>query len=104
MGRSSLLLNMSEREGLSIITLESLALGVPVMLPSYSPIPPEVKDMCIVKDRKDIPSAISDVLKGAKTVSPDTQKLEIFSTSNVIRFYNQVFAKLGLMGNRRKEE
>ena len=47
---SKVLLQMSEREGLSIIVLESLGLGTPVLLPDYSPIPREVKDMCVVKD------------------------------------------------------
>ncbi len=42
---ASLVLNMSEREGLSILAIESIALGTPVLLPSYTPIPNEIKSM-----------------------------------------------------------
>ncbi len=48
MAGSAVFLHMSEREGLGIIALESLALGTPVVLPDYSPIPEDVKRMCVV--------------------------------------------------------
>lgn len=95
---SSLMLNMSEREGLSATVLESLALGTPVLLPSYSPIPDVVKEMCIVCDVDDIPSMIASICR-SKSKSGFLKKrknLEIFSTSGIERFYNRVFRQLGL--------
>ena len=55
---SSVLLNMSEREGLSIITLEAIALGTKVLLPSDSPIPEDIKEMCTVAEESAIPNAL----------------------------------------------
>ena len=95
--RSALLLNMSEREGLSIITLEALSLGIPVLLPDYSPIPPEVKEMCIVAGQKELPGAIAEVLSGKASKQVNgTANLELFSISNVVEFYNKVFEEMGL--------
>ena len=89
--RSKVLLHMGEREGLSIITLESLALGTPVVLPDYSPIPKEVRDMCIVEKEKDIPSRILRIMSRESTPVRNSGNLEMFSTSNVIPFYDRMF-------------
>lgn len=59
--KSSVLLNMSEREGLSAISLESLALGTPVVLPDYTPIPNEVRRMCVVATPDKIPSVLAKI-------------------------------------------
>jgi|GEM_PF-763401 glycosyltransferase involved in cell wall biosynthesis len=93
---SKLLLNMSEREGLSIIVLESLALGTPVLLPDYSPIPKEVKEMCIVKEEIGIPDAIADMLSsGSKSqYIKNPENLSRFSVSGVNPFYAKLFRKL----------
>jgi glycosyltransferase involved in cell wall biosynthesis len=88
---SKVLLHMGEREGLSIITLESLALGTPVVLPEYSPIPKEVRDMCIVEDEDKIPSKIIDIMDGNGASIDNKSNLKMFSVSNVTAFYDGLF-------------
>ncbi len=91
---SAATLNMSEREGLSMIALESLALNTPVVLPSYSPIPKEVKDMCIVAKEQNIPKILADIIK-SKTAKPkNTDGLSFFETSGIKKFYASLFKKL----------
>lgn len=88
---SSVLLHMGEREGLSIITLESIFLGTPVVLPDYSPIPKMVKDMCIVAEEKKIPKMIIEIMKDDRKYMRHRENLKVFSTSNVISFYDGLF-------------
>jgi len=63
---ASLLLNMSEREGLSAIAIESLALRTPVLLPSYTPIPAEVKQKCVVDDINLLPKRVDEMVRASK--------------------------------------
>ncbi len=93
---SKLLLQMSRREGLSIIVLESLALGTPVVLPRYSPIPKEVKDMCVVESRKALPGKIAEILdsKEKGVYIRSKQNLELFSISGIKNFYDSLFSRL----------
>lgn len=96
--QSSALLHMSEREGLSIIALESLSMGVPVLLPSYSPIPHEVKHMCVVAPEEKLPEKLAEIVR-AKDKSAylgDPEGLKGFQISNVGHFYAQLFKKMGL--------
>lgn len=95
---SGVLLQMSEREGLSMTVLESLALGTPVILPNDTPIPREVKDMCEVSWIEDIPRKIVEVLEGSerRAYLPDMIELGRFSTAAIPRFYSQLFGKLRL--------
>ncbi|MDE1810990.1 MAG: glycosyltransferase family 4 protein, partial [Candidatus Micrarchaeota archaeon] len=96
---AKMLLHMSEREGLGIIALESLALGTPVVLPSYSPIPDEVKRMCVVADETALPAKVIEILrardKGAYLRNGET--LKNFYASNVNKFYSDMFKELGLI-------
>jgi glycosyltransferase involved in cell wall biosynthesis len=97
---SSVLLNMSEREGLSIISLEGIALGTPVVLPSYSPIPNEVSSMCIVDSKEMLPSRIAAIIKGkGGKRNIDLSKLGPFLISTTNKTYSQIFEKLGLKPN-----
>lgn len=95
--RSSAMLNMSEREGLSIVTLESLSLGVPVILPDYSPIPDMVKEMCIVRSEEDIPDELKRIIKsdGTNRFIKNSEYLSSFQTSGVDAFYGRLFRRLG---------
>lgn len=92
------MLNMSEREGLSILTLESLSLGVPVVLPDYSPIPDDVKEMCVVEREIGIPRALASIMDSADPSSfiKNKERLSSFQTSGVERFYRRLFRKLGI--------
>ncbi len=89
-GGSMAMLNMSEREGLSVITIESAALGTAPILPSYSPIPSEVKALSIVREVRDIPRTIADIASGKIKYKTDAKALEGFDASRV----NSTFARL----------
>ncbi len=89
---SAVLLQTSHREGLSIIVLESLALGTPVILPDYTPIPKEVKRMCIVLPLKKIPETIVGIVS-----SPDKSqflknidRLKDFDEKGILHFFDSV--------------
>ncbi len=93
---AGLLLQMSEREGLSLIVLESIALGTPVLVPSYSPIPKEVKDMCIVADESSIAGVAAKILNSndkSKYIR-NKENLKEFYISNVNHFYSELFDEL----------
>ncbi len=90
------MLNMSEREGLSIVTLESLALGTPVFLPAGSPIPREIKEMCIVDVEGKLPARIAGAIRSGnrKRWISHTENLEQFKVSRIKKFYGDLFARL----------
>ena len=94
----AVLMHMSEREGLGLVILESLALGIPAMLPSYTPVPEEVKAMCVVEDEKNMAGKLVEILKSRKREGyiRNAQNLEEFKISKVLDFYNGLFKKLGL--------
>jgi glycosyltransferase involved in cell wall biosynthesis len=92
---SALLLHMSEREGLSLIALESIALGTPVLLPSYSPIPEDVRSMCIVEDESKIYKAALRILDGPKRkYIKNIGNIDRFYVSRLGVFYKEIFSKL----------
>ncbi len=90
---SQLLLQMSEREGLSLVVLESIALGTPVVLPDYSPVPNEVRRMCIIEPESRIPAKIVQMLKsGDKSRYINNAKdMDGFTISNIDKFYSSLF-------------
>ncbi|MDE1767749.1 MAG: glycosyltransferase [Candidatus Micrarchaeota archaeon] len=95
---SSVMLHMSEREGLGIIAIESIALGTPVVLPTYTPLPKEVKEMCVVADESKIPALIVAMAK-SKTPQKyikNTKNLAQFSKSKVNAFYSRLFKSIKL--------
>ena len=93
---SGLLLQMSEREGLGIVALESLSLGTPVVLPDYSPIPKEVRRMCVVERESRIPGKIAEMLGSgdkSKYIS-NAEGMEAFTVSNIGKFYSALFKSM----------
>jgi L-malate glycosyltransferase len=97
---SSLLLHMSEREGFGIVCVESISLGTPVVLPSYTPIPEEVRSMCVVRDEKDLPGTIVEILKSKDKSSfiRNRRNMDTFLVSNVNHFYAALFKRIGAKG------
>ncbi len=97
--RASLTLHMSEREGLGIMAIESVALGTPVLLPSYTPIPKEVREMCVVSDEKDIPKKIIEITNSTdpKRYIFNKKNLATYSKSEIASFYGRLFSKLKLL-------
>lgn len=93
---SDLLLQTSEREGLGIVALESLALGTPVVLPDYSPIPKEVRSMCVVEREDRIPRRIAEMLRSGDKASyiRNRNNMGAFTISNVNKFYSELFKSL----------
>ncbi len=86
--RSRAVLHTSEREGLGIIVLESLALGTPVVLSESSPIPNSIKRMCSIGNEKSMPSLLLKAIKGRRRrIRKD---LDTFSSSGVIHFYRNI--------------
>ena len=89
---SKALVNMSEREGLSAIAIESLALGTPVLLPSDTPIPEEVRRMCVVRDIEEMPKAMAQIADAVDKGSfiRHGEGLKQFYVSNVNAFYSKL--------------
>jgi len=94
--QAALVLHMSEREGLGIIAIESVALGTPVVLPSDTPIPKEVREMCVVSDENEIPKRIIEIANSGdpERYIHNRKNLATFSKSEVIKFYGALFSRL----------
>ena len=87
---AGVLLHMGEREGLSIIAIESIALGTPVIIPDYSPIPDEVRRLCIVENERNVPNAVARTLK-RRNNSVNKDGIKRFYISNIEKFYDDMF-------------
>ncbi|MDE1860126.1 MAG: glycosyltransferase family 4 protein [Candidatus Micrarchaeota archaeon] len=96
--RSGMILHMSEREGLGIIVIESVALGTPVLLPDYTPLPKEIKGMCVVEHEKDMPGKIVEMLnsRSKEKYISNTKNIDRFLISNVIPVFSRIFKDIGL--------
>ncbi len=96
---SKVMVNMSEREGLGIITIESLSLGTPVVLPDYSPIPKEIKDLCIVSSVNDMKEKLKDILSNPDSYRfSDFQSLKKFDEALINSTMDKIFNELELAG------
>jgi len=62
------LLMFSEREGMSIITLESLALGTAVLIAKSTSLPKEIRRHCRTIDEQDLSGSVMRLLKNKKSV------------------------------------
>ncbi len=94
--RSDAMLHMSEREGLGIIALESIALGTAVIIPDYSPVPEEVKEMCIVESEERIPERIAEMAMKGGSARLRKNNLGLFSISKIDEFYMALFSHMGI--------
>ena len=92
-GRSMAMLNMSEREGLSVIAIESAALGTAPVLPDCTPIPDEVKELSIVESAEDIPKAIADIMSGRIKYKVERKKLERFDVGMADPAFQKILDK-----------
>ncbi len=82
-GGAVCMLNMSEREGLSVITIESAAMGTIPLLPSYTPIPKEVRELSLVRKIDDIPKTIVGIAAGRIGYKMDRRRLGRFDVGAV---------------------
>ncbi len=89
------LLMMSRREGLSIITLEVIALKKPVIVDSKTSLPDEVKKLCVISNDKSIKNLINKIIKGSinleKHINNNSKiAIENFSDKNTLKIYNKL--------------
>jgi hypothetical protein len=78
-----------------MIALQSIALGTPVLLPDYYPIPEEVRSMCVVEKEEELDKMAARMLKGPKSrYIKDSSKMEQFYISKVNQFYTKLFDKI----------
>jgi glycosyltransferase involved in cell wall biosynthesis len=96
--RSSVFLQTSSREGLSTSTLESIALGTPVIVPDDTPLPPEVKRLCNVTSAGGMPGLIKKIVtsKNKQSFIKNREGLQQFYASRVGDFYREAFERMGL--------
>ncbi|MDE1851924.1 MAG: glycosyltransferase family 4 protein [Candidatus Micrarchaeota archaeon] len=101
---SSVMLHMSEREGLGIVAIESIALGTPVLLPDYSPMPREVKEMCMVVKEKEIPAMLVKMVRSGEKASfiKNVHNLDTFSTLRIRDVFSHIFSRIDAHGKVHK--
>ncbi len=92
---SMALIMPSEREGLSLVTIEALALGVPVVVADTSSLPSEVKSMCIEAKEKKLGSLLNRILAdsgaySSKAMAMRGKVLSQFSGDNAGKVYEKV--------------
>ena len=88
---------MSDREGLGAVAIESIALGTPVFLPDYSPVPEEVREMCVVAEEKALPGRIAALIRSGKASAfiRHEENLDAFRISMVPKVYAKIFSEIG---------
>ncbi len=99
MANSIAFLQLSSREGLSRVTLESVAVGTPVIAPSDTPLPDEVRTLCQVTSLQAMPALIKRIAKSSNKASfiSHADTLSQFYTSRIPDFYKKAFDQMGLM-------
>jgi glycosyltransferase involved in cell wall biosynthesis len=94
------LLISSEREGLSLIAIEALSIGVPVIITEKADLPWEVRRFCI-RIREGSGNGLTKVIENNKRLREDADKksLEVvkaFSSSRAVKIYYEIAKKKGL--------
>ncbi len=90
----------SEREGLSIITLESIALGTPVFIVKTTMLPREVRKYCFETNDGDLPNLLKKAIASSEfkreTMANRKNVLKEFSSSATIPVYEKLLGmKMG---------
>lgn len=96
---SKALIMPSEREGLSLVTLEALALGTPVLIASTSSLPREVRRYCIEASEGGLGEAMERLSKGylaraGKDARIRREVLEEFSGDRAQEVYEGIIRRL----------
>ena len=79
------------------MALESIALGTPVLLPSYTPIPRDVKEMCVVAPESSLPKVAAKILLGPKKdYIMNRDMIRRFYTSSIPSVYGEIFKEIGI--------
>ncbi|MDE1855982.1 MAG: glycosyltransferase family 4 protein [Candidatus Micrarchaeota archaeon] len=94
---SRALLMFSAREGMSIVSVEALALGTPVIITKSTSLPSEIRRYCHAIDEKDLGGSLGMLLKNKKSVlyRKDANRREIlerFSAEKGIGLYERLAA------------
>ncbi|MGB9732610.1 MAG: glycosyltransferase family 4 protein [Candidatus Micrarchaeales archaeon] len=92
------LLMFSAREGLSLITLEAMMLGVPVFIVGSTSLPKEVKELCFLLDEKNIGKSLDDALENYEKYQKKVKEIrEIvrrrFSADYAEEVYKSILSK-----------
>lgn len=92
---SKALLMTSEREGLSLVTAEALALGTPVVITSTSSLPKELRGMCIETSEQRMPELLNRILARSSAYDRAAKKqrakvLAEFSADSAQRVYDDI--------------
>ena len=95
LAESSVMLNMSAREGLSIITIEALALNTSVIIPGDSPIPPEIKRFCNVIPMQRIPEEIVRICSTKQLPKKIGNSMKRYYSSEVNNFFLSIEKDMG---------
>jgi len=88
------LLMFSAREGLSLITLEAMMLGVPVFIVGSTSLPSDVKRLCITLNENSLGKSINEVLKNYRKYEEKAKKarqivLERYSADYALQVYEK---------------
>lgn len=96
LAESSVLLLTSEREGLSTTALKSVAMDVPVVIPESSPVPKEVRELCVVAKESMLAEKVIEIIRSGepKKYLVGKEGLRVFSSSNVVPFYDSLFLRM----------
>ncbi len=89
----------SEREGLSLVAVEALSLGVPVFIVRSTSLPNEVRMLCNEAEDSKLDVLLNDALKnyekyGAKAAKVRETALRRFSNQNAERVYASLYSKI----------
>lgn len=95
---SKALLMLSEREGLSLISLEAIALQTPVIIFSKTKIPNEVAELCIKTTENNTENLIEQIIKSNKNIHKTIIKnskiaINKFSDKNTVQIYKDLTSK-----------